>query len=377
MNIHQERTLAADVSAQEIKDALINMDSNKAPGIDGFNAYFFKKSWPIIGDYLIEGVEQFFQTGFLPHELNMALITLIPKCENATAVKDFRPIACCTVIYKVISKVLANRLQTVLDSIIFESQSAFVTSRVIFDNILLSHELIKGYQRKHISPRCTVKVDIQNTYDSVEWPFIKQMLDELGFPYRFTNLIMICLTSVSYTISVNRELVEPFKARKDIRQGDPIFPYLFGIFVICMEYLNRCLLGLQQNKRFHYHPRCKKIGLTHVCFADVFLLFTRDDVSSVQQLMIVLDKFVVAFGLFANQLKSCVCFGGVNDAIKHEFLSITSMIEGQLPFKYWDVPLSAQKLNVLQCQPLVQRILQRMNNWATKLLSYVGRVQLI
>lgn len=98
----------------------------------------------------------------------MALLTLIPKCENASSVKKFRPIACCTVLYKIISKILANMLRSVLSTVISGCQSAFVQGRLIFDNIILSHELVKGYGRKHISPRCMVKVDIQKAYDSVE-----------------------------------------------------------------------------------------------------------------------------------------------------------------------------------------------------------------
>lgn len=107
-----------------------------------------------------------------------------------------------------------------------------------------------------------VKVDIQKAYDSVEWPFPKQMLSEMGFPYRYIQWIMECLTIVSYSINVNGEIIEPFEAKKKgIRQGDPISPYLF---VICMEYLNIYFLELDQNKQFHYHPRCKKIELIHV-----------------------------------------------------------------------------------------------------------------
>lgn len=92
---------------------------------------------------------------------------------NACAVKDFRPIACCSVLYKIISKVLANRMKRVLNTIISEHQSAFVPGRLIFDNILLSQELVRGYSRKHISPRYMVKVDIQKAYDSVEWFFLQ------------------------------------------------------------------------------------------------------------------------------------------------------------------------------------------------------------
>lgn len=79
--------------------------------------------------------------------------------------KDFRPIACCTVLYKLISKVLANRLKAVLHSVVSDSQSAFVQGRMILDNVLLSQELLAGYTRKHTSPRCMIKVDIQKAYD--------------------------------------------------------------------------------------------------------------------------------------------------------------------------------------------------------------------
>lgn len=193
------------------------MDSGKAQGIDGFNVLFFKRCWHILGEEVIEAVHQFFTLGELPKEINVALITLIPKCENASTVKEFRHIACCIVLYKIISKVLANRLKGVLDTIISDNQSTFVQGRLIFDNIILSYELVKNYNKKQISPRCMVKVYIQKAYDSVEWPFLKQMMMELGFPHKYINWIMVCLTTVSYVINVNGELTEVFEARKGLR----------------------------------------------------------------------------------------------------------------------------------------------------------------
>lgn len=201
---------------------------------------------------------------------------------------------------------------------------------------MLSHELVRGYQRKHISPRCMEKVDIQKAYDSVEWPFLQQMMEELGFSHKYIKWIMVCLTTVTYFIKVNGEVTEPFAARKGLRQGDPISPYLF---VICMKYLSRYLLQLHQNKEFHYHPRCKRLLLTHVCFADDLLLFTRGDVSSIQQLIKIIDSFAATSGLKANQLKSCIYFGRVDEEVKLE-LRISGMSEGVLPFRYLGVPLS-------------------------------------
>lgn len=128
--------LITECTADEVRDALFSMDSHKAPGIDGYNAYFYKKCWHIVGEEITSAVQQFFHTSSLPAELNVALISSIPKCENACQVKDFRPIACCTVLYKIISKILANRLQPVLESVVSSNQSAFVKGRLIFDKAM-------------------------------------------------------------------------------------------------------------------------------------------------------------------------------------------------------------------------------------------------
>lgn len=155
---------------------------------------------------------------------------------------------------------------------------------------------------------------------------------ELGFPYRYVQWVMVCLTTVEYIINVNGDLTEPFVGKKGIRQGDPISPYLV---VICMEYLNRCLMELHGNKLFYFHPKCKRMGLTHVCFANNLLLFTRGDTQSVQQLMMVLDKFTAASGLKANQMKSSIYFRGVGEEIKQEILEYQGCLKGCCHLNIW------------------------------------------
>lgn len=98
----------------------------------------------------------------------------------------------------------------------------------------------KGYNRKGISPRCMIKIDIQKAYDSVEWVFLKYLLLELMFPYQFVHWIMTCLNTVKYSISINGEITEPFAAKRGLIQGDPISPYLF---VFYMEYLSQGTSG--------------------------------------------------------------------------------------------------------------------------------------
>lgn len=97
----------------------------------------------------------------MPHQVNFTCVILIPKVPNEFYVKYFRPISCCTVLYKIVSKVLDNIMQNILLIIINESQYAFVKGRVIFYNIILSHELVKGYTRKNMSPRCVIKITLE------------------------------------------------------------------------------------------------------------------------------------------------------------------------------------------------------------------------
>lgn len=99
----------------------------------------------------------------------------------------YRPIACCSILYKIISKILANRLSKVLGSIVGANQAAFVKSHNIHNHILLSYELIKGYERKQISPRCLMQMDIQKAYNTVDWNALETILNEVGCPRQFTK----------------------------------------------------------------------------------------------------------------------------------------------------------------------------------------------
>lgn len=134
-----------------------------------------------------EAIFEFFDTSNLYLAVNCSLITLIPKSPEANTIKDMRPISCCTTIYKIISKILTTRLAEVINYVVHENQSAFVPGRIIHDNIMMAQELIRGYNRKHISPRCMVQMDVQKAYDTIEWSALRYIMIELGFPHIFVN----------------------------------------------------------------------------------------------------------------------------------------------------------------------------------------------
>lgn len=117
---------------------LFSMPTNKSPGPDGFTCEFFKDSWAIVGKDFVVAIQSFFKTGFLPKGVNSTILALIPKKKDAVVMKDYGSISCCNVLYKVISKLLANRLKTILPKFIAPNQSAFVKDRLLMENLLLA-----------------------------------------------------------------------------------------------------------------------------------------------------------------------------------------------------------------------------------------------
>ncbi|XP_059315549.1 secreted RxLR effector protein 78-like [Lycium ferocissimum] len=153
-----------------------------------------------------------------------------------------------------------------------------------------------------------IKVDLQKAYDSVEWVFLEQVMEGIGFPAKFSKWIMTCVKIANYSILVNREpCQEPFDAAKGLRQGDPISPFLF---VLAMEYLSRSLNLLKEKKEFKYHPKCAKLGITHLRFTDDLLLFARGDLNAVSCLQNNFLQFSTASALQANMDKSSVILEG-------------------------------------------------------------------
>lgn len=119
--------LLAPVTKDDIKCSLFSIGNDKAPGPNSFPSLFFLKSWGIIGGDYCSAIQDFFFSGELLKQVNHSIISLVPKSENISTPSDFRPISCCNVIYKVISKILAGRLALAIHDIISPAQNAFLS----------------------------------------------------------------------------------------------------------------------------------------------------------------------------------------------------------------------------------------------------------
>ncbi|GAU39678.1 hypothetical protein TSUD_320910 [Trifolium subterraneum] len=157
------------------RSALFQMHPDKSPGPDEFNPAFFQNFWDLCGDAVFVAAKEWLERGYFPLSLNDTNICLIPKCDRPNSMKDFRPISLCNVLYKMISKLLANRLKKVLDKCISEEQYAFVEGRSIIDNALIAIKIIHTLKRKTkgVKGELALKIDISKTYDRVEWSFLK------------------------------------------------------------------------------------------------------------------------------------------------------------------------------------------------------------
>ncbi|KAK9928646.1 hypothetical protein M0R45_025770 [Rubus argutus] len=221
-------SLTRPFSMEEVKNAAFQMGADKAPGPDGFNGIFFHKFWSIINETLAGTTTDFYETAQVLAELYRTNLLLIPKVPSPEKVDQFRPISLCNFSYKILSKMLANRLKEFLPNIISPFQCAFVPGRQIQDNILVAHEAFHYLKLRKTGDihELALKLDMSKAYDKVEWDFLEDVLLRMGFDMIFVNLIMACVKSVSFAVTLNGK-VRLFQSLKGVESGDPISPYLF------------------------------------------------------------------------------------------------------------------------------------------------------
>ncbi|XP_076897948.1 uncharacterized protein LOC143551383 [Bidens hawaiensis] len=358
----------------EIKAAVFECGSDKAPGPDGFNFFFIKKFWGVFEEDFYAVFTDFFEDGKINIGCNSSFITLIPKKKDPLSLNDYRPISLVGVIAKVISKLLANRMKVVLDSVISDQQSAFIRGKSIIDGPLVINEVVSWCKLK--KNKCFfLKIDFEKAYDNVNWDFVISILHQMNFPDRWCQWVRGLLSSARSAVLVNGSPTYEFKCSKGMRQGDPSSPFLF---LVVMEALS-CMIRAVCDEGLFCGIKLPNNGpvLSHLFYADDAMILGEWSIDNIKCVIRVLRCFYLCSGLKINVAKSSLFGVGVEDDEIGCMANVIGCRKGEFPFEYLGLKVGANMNRIVSWNPVVDIIHNRLDSWKVKTLSIGGRVTLI
>nr|XP_027090446.1 uncharacterized protein LOC113711482 [Coffea arabica] len=356
---HQNDVLLGEVTMEEVKRVVFDLDKDSAPGMDGFTGFFFRHCWNFVALDILAATKDFLAGTPIPKGIASTLIVLIPKKPNPSTFADFRPISLRTFVNKIFTKVLANRLQPILSGIVSAEQSAFCPGRDIAENVLLAQEMIASIDKRARGNNCIFKLDMMKAFDRVSWWFLRQLLCKFGFDYRFILPILNNLSHSWFSVLVNGRSKGFFQASRGIKQGDPLSPLLF---ILASEALSRGLNAQVEGGRVVPYATSRGcVRVTHLSFADDIIIFSRGDRRSVGNLVRFLNLYQTATGQRINNHKSLFiasrrCGTGQIRRIQQ----ITGFRHGTLPLPYLGCNLYAGRRKKEYFQFLIDKFIAKL-----------------
>ena len=361
---------------EEVYAALTYLNGDKAPGPDGFPIAFWHFSWDFVKEEVMGFFKDFFEQNKFVRNLNFTILVLIPKKENAVDIKDYIPISLVGGLYKILAKVLANRLRRVVGQVVSTAQNAFVERRQILDAVLIANEAIDALsKRKEKGLIC--KLDIEKAYDHLNWNFLLSVMEKMGFGRKWLNWIQWCISTATFSVLVNGTPTGFFRSSRGLRQGDPLSPYLFVLGMEALSglidravqggFLSGCYIGKRNGEG---------MVISHLLYADDTLLFCGVDQEQLANLSWLLMWFEIISGLRINLNKSEIISVGCSAEVDSLALELGCKV-GALPSSYLGLPLGAPHNSVAVWDGIEERFRKRLALWKRQYISKGGRITLI
>ena len=301
-DVSQEYVLAleADITEQEVETVVSQLPNEKSPGWDGLTNEFFKKYIMYLKGPLTFLFQKVWSSGFMPSSWKIGLIRLLPKVPSPSSFAQWRPISLMSGIYKIFAKVIANRLQSILPTIVHKAQYGFIKGRDILQNIL-NVQMAMDYVKESKQELVMVQLDLEKAYDNVEWSFMVELMSKMGFGERISRLVYVLGEDAVSHIMMNGGITCPIPLQKSLRQGCPLSPLLFAIashpilVMLNVMAMEGQLVGLSLPSGVPYIAQA---------LADDFIMFLGATHDNIAKAMEVWKLVALATGLKINMQKS-------------------------------------------------------------------------
>jgi hypothetical protein len=328
-------------------------------GPDGISFGFIKDFWDMLKEDIMRFLVEFHRNGKLIKGINSTFIALIPKVDNSQHLNDFRPISLVGSMYKILAKILANRLRVVIGSLISDSQSAFIKGRQILDGILVANEVVDE-ARKCKKELIMFKVDFEKAYDSIDWNYLDDVMVRMGFPTLWRKWIKECIGSATTSVLVNGFPTNEFALGRGLRQGYPLSPFLF---LLAAEEFHVLMESLSRNNLFHGYKigRFDSVVVSHLQFADDTLILGEKSWANIRAMRAALLLFQDLSGLKVNFMKSLLVGVNVPGSWLAEAAMVLNCKVGTIPFMYLGLPIGGNARRLAFWNPLIKRLTARLS----------------